>query len=69
MEIPRHWRLKAQRYRLEGRVCPVCGELTLPPRPMCMHCITPPVQNVFDRNMVLPALLCHEVTSLLKEAR
>ena len=26
MEISRHWRLKAQRYRLEGSFCPVCGQ-------------------------------------------
>jgi uncharacterized OB-fold protein len=38
MEIPRHWRLKAQRYRLEGSNCPTCGRLTFPPRPMCPHC-------------------------------
>jgi uncharacterized OB-fold protein len=35
MEIPRHWRLKAQRYRLEGSICPNCGELIFPPRPVC----------------------------------
>ena len=38
MEIPRHWRLKAQRYRLEGSTCPICGQLTFPPRPVCPHC-------------------------------
>ena len=25
MEIVRHWRLQAQRYRLAGCTCPVCG--------------------------------------------
>jgi hypothetical protein len=40
MEIPRHWRLKAQRYRLEGAICPNCGELMFPPRPVCLHCHT-----------------------------
>jgi len=38
MEIPRHWRLKAQRYRLEGVACPNCGRLIFPPRPICPHC-------------------------------
>jgi len=38
MEIPRHWRLKTQRYRLEGLRCPDCGALMLPPRPVCMKC-------------------------------
>ena len=38
MEIPRHWRLKAQRYRLEGTICPVCGQVSFPPRPVCPNC-------------------------------
>lgn len=38
MEIPRHWRLKAQRYRLEGSLCPVCGQPIFPPRPLCPSC-------------------------------
>ena len=38
MEIPRHWRLKAQRYRLEGATCPTCGQPIFPPRPVCPHC-------------------------------
>ncbi len=38
MEIPRHWRLKAQRYRLEGSTCLICGHSIFPPRPVCSHC-------------------------------
>jgi uncharacterized OB-fold protein len=38
MEIPRHWRLKAQRYRLEGSICPTCGQVSFPPRPVCPLC-------------------------------
>ena len=38
MEIPRHWRLKAQRYRLEGSICPSCSEPMFPPRPVCTKC-------------------------------
>ena len=38
MEIPRHWRLKAQRYRLEGSRCPICGQLSFPPSPVCLDC-------------------------------
>jgi len=45
MEIPRHWRLKAQRYRLEGSTCPNCGQLIFPSRPVCPHCTTKPVQT------------------------
>ena len=59
MEIPRHWRLKAQRYRLEGYTCQQCGQLIFPPRPVCpnasLHCAT----NA-DRGLgtwVLPASL------------
>ncbi|MGB8981463.1 MAG: zinc ribbon domain-containing protein [Anaerolineales bacterium] len=44
MEIPRHWRLKAQRYRLEGSICPTCGQLTFPPRPVCPHCTAQPLR-------------------------
>ena len=35
MEIPRHWRLKAQRYRLEGLTCQHCGQFIFPPRAVC----------------------------------
>jgi len=38
MEVARHWRLNAQRYRLEGSMCPVCGQLFFPPRPICPDC-------------------------------
>lgn len=34
MEIPRHWRLKGQRYRLEGVVCEE-GDPVFPPKPFC----------------------------------
>ena len=33
MEIPRHWRLKAQRYCLEGSACSKCGQLASPAPP------------------------------------
>ena len=38
MEVPRHWRLKNQRYRLEGSICPNCGEPVFPRRPVCLQC-------------------------------
>jgi len=37
MEIPRHWRLKVHRYRLEGSFCFTCGQVIFPPRPVCPH--------------------------------
>lgn len=38
MEIPRHWRLKKQRYALVGEVCPHCAAKLFPPRDVCPHC-------------------------------
>ncbi|WP_322807028.1 Zn-ribbon domain-containing OB-fold protein [Thermanaerothrix sp.] len=38
MEIPRHWRLKQQRYALVGEVCPHCEEKIFPPRDVCPYC-------------------------------
>lgn len=37
MEIPRHWRLKQQRYSLVGEVCPD-GHKIFPPRDLCPDC-------------------------------
>lgn len=37
MEIARHWRLRRQRYRLEGSICPESGQVTFPPRPACPY--------------------------------
>nr|WP_290666511.1 Zn-ribbon domain-containing OB-fold protein [Ardenticatena sp.] len=38
MDIPRHWRLHNQRYKLEGSRCTRCGTLAFPPRPICRVC-------------------------------
>jgi len=38
MEIPRHWRLKKQRYSLVGEVCPHCAAKIFPPRDICPEC-------------------------------
>ena len=38
MEIPRHWRLKPQRYQLVGEVCPHCEAKIFPPRDICPEC-------------------------------
>jgi uncharacterized OB-fold protein len=55
MEIPRHWRLKAQRYRLEGSICPTCGQLSFPPRLVCPQCAARCKQDVADFElMVIP---------------
>lgn len=38
MEVPRHWRLKEQRYNLVGTICAQCGEKSFPPRQVCPEC-------------------------------
>ncbi len=38
MEVPRHWRLKKQRYALVGEVCPHCNSKIFPPRDVCPYC-------------------------------
>jgi len=38
MEIPRHWRLRKQRYALVGEVCPHCEAKIFPPRDVCPEC-------------------------------
>ncbi|NPV57660.1 MAG: Zn-ribbon domain-containing OB-fold protein [Anaerolineae bacterium] len=38
MEMPRHWRLKQQRYALVGEVCPHCDGKIFPPRDVCPYC-------------------------------
>lgn len=38
MEVPRHWRLKKQRYALVGEVCPHCNAKIFPPRDVCPEC-------------------------------
>ncbi|MDF1520867.1 MAG: Zn-ribbon domain-containing OB-fold protein [Brevefilum sp.] len=39
MEVPRHWRLKKQRYALVGEVCPHCEAKIFPPRDVCPECL------------------------------
>ncbi|RMH65740.1 MAG: Zn-ribbon domain-containing OB-fold protein [Calditrichaeota bacterium] len=38
MDIPRYWRLKDQRYKLQGTRCNDCGHLSFPPRLVCPEC-------------------------------
>jgi uncharacterized protein len=38
MEIPRHWRLRKQRYAMVGEVCPHCEAKIFPPRDVCPEC-------------------------------
>lgn len=47
-EIARHWRLKSQRYRLVGEVCPKCGNKMFPPRDVCTACSDSSFQPEFQ---------------------
>jgi uncharacterized OB-fold protein len=38
MDLARNWRLKDQRYRLEGAACTHCGAKFFPPRQVCTEC-------------------------------
>ena len=38
MNLALNWRLKDQRYRLEGTVCGNCGTKFFPPREVCTEC-------------------------------
>lgn len=38
MEIPKHWRLKAQRYNLVGEMCEKGEHYVFPPRDICPAC-------------------------------
>lgn len=38
MDLPRHWRLRSQRYNLEGVICEGCGTKLFPPRQVCPEC-------------------------------
>lgn len=39
MEIPRHWRLRKERLRMEmGFTCGMCGQVFTQDRPVCPHC-------------------------------
>lgn len=41
MSIARNWRLRQQRYRLEGEICEGCNTRIFPPRDICPECQTP----------------------------
>ncbi|MGD8457323.1 MAG: Zn-ribbon domain-containing OB-fold protein [Anaerolineales bacterium] len=38
MDIPRHWRLRKQRYSMVGEVCGHCNAKLFPPRDICPEC-------------------------------
>jgi len=57
MEIARHWRLKEQRYRLIGEICPHCETKIFPPRQICPNCtkvLTPNVEIKITASSNIP---------------
>jgi uncharacterized OB-fold protein len=38
MEIPRHWRIRKQRYSMLGGSCPSCDAKMFPVRTVCPNC-------------------------------
>ena len=40
-KVANDWRVKGQRYRLEGEVCEHCGAVIFPPRDICPACNQP----------------------------
>jgi uncharacterized OB-fold protein len=49
MDLARNWRLKDQRYRLEGTICRNCGAKFFPPRDLCTECRSEDLQpHEFD---------------------
>jgi hypothetical protein len=55
MEVSRHWRLKAQSYRMEGSICPICGQVNFPPRSVCPHSSVQPARVAGFGQSALPA--------------
>lgn len=40
-KVAHDWRLRGQRYRLEGEICHHCGKHIFPPRDICPECKKP----------------------------
>ncbi len=38
MHVAQSWRLKGQRYAMQGAKCDNCGQVSFPPREVCPHC-------------------------------
>ena len=53
MEIPRHWRLRQQRYQMVGEECPHCEEKIFPPRDICPMCGRGTLENNLGTRIVI----------------
>ncbi len=56
MEVPRYWRLQRARYRLEGNICPNCGQKHFPARLVCPGCEEEkkPADNLAEVVVLIP---------------
>jgi len=60
MEVPRHWRLKKQRYALVGEICTNCHTPMFPPRAVCPHCGGDARQELVVQDRELVPVLVYE---------
>lgn len=63
MEVPRHWRLKKQRYALVGEICPNCHAPLFPPRAVCPYCAGEAKQDYVLRQQPAALALAQPVPS------
>lgn len=61
MEVPRHWRLKKQRYSLQGFEYSKCGHKELAGAPVCRQCLALQNQEQLIINQKLKVQITREV--------
>jgi uncharacterized OB-fold protein len=61
-DVPRNWRLREQRYRLEASRCTGCAALHFPPRAICPSCRSREMQphNLSGRGTVYSYTLVYQ---------
>ncbi|KKR11382.1 MAG: hypothetical protein UT39_C0008G0015 [Candidatus Woesebacteria bacterium GW2011_GWA1_39_21] len=66
MEIPRHWRLKLERYRLIGRQCPHCQAKIFPRRGVCTDCggETTINEHLSEKGQIYSFTVMHEASAV-----
>jgi uncharacterized OB-fold protein len=62
MDVPRNWRLRRQRYALEGEQCGHCRAFIFPPRDICPGCgeEAGPVRRMSGKGEVFSFTVVHE---------
>lgn len=69
MQVPRHWRLRHQRYALIGEVCPNCHNPIFPPRPVCPYCQSEVSQYALEQSADLSLNITRKVETPLPVSR